>query len=149
MTLSETINEPGRKDSLVAACVQLMDEQVATKGGLSGLAIKAAYGVVKGVGPSYIPGAIERLLPAVLTALNDLWDEGLQMGDPVEHLSKNQACTADAILSITDTRIEKSKNGIVRASYSKLRKSVKGDVEAAVPDLAKIINSHTSPSAFL
>lgn len=145
MALSEQMTDQAIQASLVAACSQLMDEQVSAKTGLSGLAIKAAYGVVKGVGPSYISGAIQRLLPSVLTALNPLWDEGLQTGNPVEHLSQNQSRTADAILSITDTRIEKSKNGIVRTSYSKLRKSIKVDVETAIPDLARILDSHTNP----
>ncbi|HEY9659067.1 MAG TPA: hypothetical protein V6C65_11490 [Allocoleopsis sp.] len=142
MGLSDKIHDQTVRANLVADCAKLMDEQVAAKNGISGLALKAAYGVVKGVGPTYIPGALHRLLPDALAALDPMWNEGIQLGDPVQHLIDNRSRTADTLLSITDTKIEKSKNGAVRASYSKLRKSVKGDVEEAVPGLAKILGTH-------
>jgi hypothetical protein len=142
MALSDTLSNPATTQNLVADCVKLIDEQVAAKGGLSGLALKAAYGVVKGVEPSYISGAIQRLLPEALAALDPMWNEGIQSGDPVQHLIQNSDRTADTLLSVTDHKIEKAKNGVVRASYSKLRTSVKGDVEAAVPGLAQILGTH-------
>lgn len=142
MSLSDQISDQNTKANLVADCAKLMDEQVAAKSGISGLALKAAYGVVKGIEPSYISGAIERLLPEALAALDPIWSEGVQLGDPVQHLSQNRSRTADMLLSITDAKIEKSKNGAVRASYNKLRKSVKNDVEEAVPGLATILGNH-------
>ncbi len=142
MGLSDKIGDQTTRKNLAADCAKLMDEQVAAKGGISGLALKAAYGVVKGVEPSYISGAIQRLLPDALAALDPMWDEGVQSGDPVQYLTQNRARTADMLLSITDTKIEKSNNGVVRASYNKLRKSVKSDVEEAVPGLAKILGTH-------
>ncbi|GAB4459424.1 MAG: hypothetical protein OHK0037_04820 [Elainellaceae cyanobacterium] len=142
MALSDTLSDPTTTQNLVADCVKLIDEQVAAKGGISGLALKAAYGVVKGVEPSYISGAIQRLLPEALAALDPMWNEGIQSGDPVQHLIQNRDRTADTLLSVTDHKIEKAKNGVVRASYGKLRTSVKGDVEAAVPGLAQILGTH-------
>lgn len=142
MGLSETLNDQTIQSGIVDDCTKLIDTQVAAKSGLSGLALKATYGVVKGAGAGYIPGAIGRILPDVFTALDPIWNEGLQTGDPVGHLIQNQERTADMVLSVTDARIAKSNNGIVRSSYNKLRQSVKGDVEAAVPGLAKILGTH-------
>jgi hypothetical protein len=142
MGLNDTLQNQSTRDSIVADCVKLMDEQVAAKNGISGLALKATYGVVKGVGAGYIPGAIDRLLPQVFAALDPMWEEGVQNGDPVAHLTQNRSRTADTLLSITDAKIEKTDNGVVRASYNKLRKSVRGDVEEAIPGLAKIIDTH-------
>lgn len=142
MGLSDQVSDQTTQSNLIADCTKLMDEQVAAKNGLSGLALKAAYGVVKGIEPGYIPGAIQRLLPEALVALDPMWDEGIQSGDPVQHLIQNRSRTADMLLSITDSKIEKSSNGVVRASYNKLRKSVKNDVEEAVPGLAKILGTH-------
>ena len=144
MGLSETIQDQAVRANIAQDCSQLMDEQVATKSGISGLAIKATYGVVKGVGAGYIPGAIERLLPEAFVALDPMWTEGVQSGDPVEHLIQNRSRTADMILSVTDAKIEKSSNKIVRSSYNKLRKSVKSDVEESVPGFAKIIGNYAS-----
>lgn len=142
MGLSDGIRNPDTRASVVADCVQLMDEQVAAKGGLGGLALKATYGAVKGIEPGYIPGAIQRLLPEAIAAIEPIWDEGLQAGNPVQYLSDNRSRAADMLLSTTDARIEKAKNGVVRASYNKLRKSVKTDIEEAVPGLAKILDTH-------
>lgn len=142
MGLSDQIKDPQVRSSIAADCAKLIDEQVAAKGGLSGLALKATYGVVKGLGANYVVGAIERLLPDVLVALDPIWNEGVAAGNPVEHLATHPTETADRVLSVTDARIQKTNNGVVRGAYNKLRQSVKQDVEAAVPDLAKIIGQY-------
>jgi len=143
MALIKLAKDETVKARLVQDCTVLIDQQVAAKNGLSGLALKTAYKVVNGVGPTYIPGAIGRLLPEVLSALDPLWAEGLQTGDPVAYLTQNGSITADTILSVTDARIKHS-GGVVKSSYNQLRKSVKGDVEAAVPELARLIGNHAS-----
>ncbi|MEW6491974.1 MAG: hypothetical protein AB1589_05410 [Cyanobacteriota bacterium] len=143
MGLTEGLNDPNKRASLVADCVTLIDEQVAAKGGMGGLAWKAAYGTVKGVNPSYIAGAIDRILPEILAAVEPMWNEGVQTGDPVGYLSQNSSRAADAVLSVTDARIEKSNNGVVRGAYNKLRNSAKGEVETAIPALAKILDKYT------
>ncbi len=143
MGLSDILNDQMVKDRVVADCAQLIDRQVSAKGGLGGMALKAAYGVVKGIDASYVPGAIERILPEVVSALDPMWAEGAQAGDPVAYLSQNQAQAADVILSTTDRRIAGSNNGMVKSSYAKLRQSVKGDVAGAVPGLAEVLGTHS------
>lgn len=130
--------------SIAADCTELIDIQVSAKGGISGLALKATYGVVKGVDADYVPGAIQRLLPEAIAALDPLWDEGLLAGDPVAHLTQNCDRTADTILSVTDAKIQRVKNGLICSSYNKLRKSVKSDIAAAVPGLAQILDKHVN-----
>lgn len=144
MELTSKINDTETYSRVAADCTQLMDNQVAAKGGLSGVAFKATYKVVKGIGSDYIPGAIKRLLPETLKALDPIWEEGKADGDPVAYLSAHSDRTADLILSTTDARIENNGGGIIGASYKKLRKSVKPDVAAAVPGLAQILAKHTS-----
>ncbi|PSN18952.1 hypothetical protein C7271_09815 [filamentous cyanobacterium CCP5] len=144
MGLRQAIENKPVKEAIVADCSRLIDEQVAAKTGISGMALKATYGVVKGVGKGYIPGAIGRLLPEAFAALDPMWQEAQASGDPVAYISQHRSRAADTLLSVTDHRIRNS-SGVVKGSYSKLRKSVKGDVEAAMPGLAKIIDSHTSP----
>lgn len=143
MGLTDGLNDSNKKDRLVADGVKLIDEQVSAKSGIGGMAWKAAYGAVKGVMPGYLDGAVERLLPESLAALDPMWSEGVQAGDPVQYLTQNRSRAADALLGITDARIEKTSNGIVRGSYKQLRGSAKSEVEAAVPGLAKIIDNYT------
>ena len=139
MGLSETINTPDIHTQLANDFAKLMDEQVAAKTGLGGLAIKAAYGALKGIGPGYVPRAIRNLMPNAIVAIDPLWQEGVNAGDPVIHLSDNKSQAAEILLTVTDDKIANAQNKVVIATYKKLRKSVKGDVEAAVPGLANIL----------
>ncbi|MEM9163937.1 MAG: hypothetical protein AAGC54_12825 [Cyanobacteria bacterium P01_F01_bin.4] len=142
MALSEKVKDQTIRENIASDCAKLIDDHVSAKSGLSGMALKATYSMVKGIGSDYIPGAIKRLLPQACEALDPMWLEGIQVGDPVEHLIQNRTLTADTILSVTDTRVQVTNNGIIRGAYNKLRKSVKNDVEEAVPGIAKIIGSH-------
>jgi len=139
--------DPVSWDALVSDCAKLMDEQVATKGGITGMAVKAAYSAVKGISPGYVTEATGRILPEVLSALDPIWTEGTAVGNPVDYLAQNGARTADLILGITDARVEKTNRTVVRGSYKKLRESVKKDLEAAVPRLAEIIDARLKQSS--
>lgn len=142
MALRDQVQDEETQASIAADCAQLMDQQVAAKTGISGLALKTAYKALKGIGPGYIPRALESLVPQALDALDPMWAAGLQAGNPVEHLSQNSAETADVLLGVTDNKLSVAKNKIVIATYKKIRKSVKGDVEAAVPGLAEILGNY-------
>ena len=142
MGLSETINKPDIQSKIADDCAKLMDDQVSAKKGLGGLAIKAAYGALKGIGPGYVPRAIANLMPKAIDAIDPLWQEGVGAGDPVSHLTENKTQAAEILLSVTDNKIANAKNKVVIATYNKLRNSVKGDVEEAVPGLANILNQY-------
>ena len=141
MSLGELVKDSTVRASLIADCNRLIDTQVSQKNGVSGMALKTAYRVVKGIGPTYVQGAIGRMLPSTLEALEPIWQEGVESGNPGQYLEQHRSRTADRILSVTDHRIQYSSGPIVGV-YNKLRKSVKGDVEAAVPELASILERH-------
>ncbi|MEL7333727.1 MAG: hypothetical protein AAFN12_15880, partial [Cyanobacteria bacterium J06560_2] len=140
MTLTSKIQDVAVKEAIAADCAQLIDRQVSAKSGLSGMALKAAYGVVKGIGANYVPGAIKRLLPETCAAIEPMWAEGVAKGDPVVYMGDNRDRAADLILGATDARIERTGNSLISGTYKKLRKSVKSDVVAAVPEVAQILN---------
>ncbi|MEO1592318.1 MAG: hypothetical protein AAFU71_13655 [Cyanobacteria bacterium J06632_22] len=141
MELSQRLSDRTIRHQIAQDCTHLIDQQVSAKGGLGGFAIKAAYGVVKGIGADYVPGAVGRLLPEALSALDPVWAEGEQAGDPVQYLSNHRDLAADVILGVTDARIAKSSNKVITGAYGKLRKSIQGDVAEAVPGLAEILQN--------
>lgn len=143
MGLSEGLSDPNKKNMVVADCTKLIDEQVAAMKGVSGLALKAGYTAVRGLAPNYCAQAIAGLLPETFAALDPIWSEGIQTGDPVKHLSQNRDRTADAVLGVTDEKIEKSKNTTVKGVYNRLRNSAKKHVEDAIPNLALIVDNYT------
>ncbi|QKQ74745.1 hypothetical protein [Nostoc sp. TCL240-02] len=143
MGLSEGLLNPTKKAMVVDECCNMIEVQLASKSGMSGIALKTAFAALKGVKPGYIPYVVEQILPQCFTALDPIWSEGVQKGDPIGYLSANRSHTADALLGVTDARVKNAKRQIVRGTYEKLRGSAKKHVEEAIPDLAKVIDNYT------
>jgi hypothetical protein len=142
-SLTEALTSDSKKAAVVEDCLELIDSEVADKGGLSGLAIKAGYGVVKGIKPGFIKQAVSDLLPDFATALQPIYDEAKSKSKPVaDYMKDNSARVADALLAITDAKAQRSKSGAVKGTYEKLRGSAKKNVEAAVPRLGKMVEKH-------
>ena len=144
-SLSETLIQDSKKTAVVDDCCTLIDAEVADKGGISGLAIKAGYAAVKNIKPGFIKHAVADLLPEFARALDPLYQEALREQRPVAaHFSANASRAADALLTITDTKASHSKSGLVKGTYEKLRGSAKKNVESAVPRLGALIARHTA-----
>ncbi|WP_437578204.1 DUF6918 family protein [Sorangium sp. So ce887] len=144
MGLSETLLDANKKSRVIADCCTLVDEEVASKGGLSGLAVKAGYAAVKGIKPGFIAQVVEKLLPEFAKKLDPLWVEAAGSGNASSYLTTNRSRVADALLSVTDEKAKTSTSGVVRGTYEKLRGSAKKNVEDAVPRLAQLIQKHAS-----
>ncbi|MEH1827943.1 MAG: hypothetical protein V7L22_21860 [Nostoc sp.] len=143
MGLSDGLLNPTKKAMVIEDCCNMIEGQLASKSGMSGIALKTAFAALKGIKPGYIPYVVEQILPQCFTALDPIWSKGIEKGDPIEYLSVNRSDTADALLGVTDARVKSAKRPIVRGTYEKLRGSAKKHVEEAVPDLAKVINNYT------
>lgn len=144
MGLGDALNDSTKKPAIVADCCSLVDEEVASKSGLSGLAVKAGYAAVKGVKPGFITEVVNRLLKDFADQLDPLWEEGKKKGDPTAHFVANKSKVADALLSVTDEKAKSAKSAVVRGTYEKLRGSAKKNVEEAVPRLARLLQKHVA-----
>ncbi len=143
--LVEALGAPDKKRIVVRDCVSLIDEEVADKGGLTGLAVKAAYRTVKGLRPDFIERAVEAMLPDFAKNLEPLWDRRAAEApsEPMDrYLSRHAAQAADALLSVSDVRAARSDKGIVRATYERLRPTGKRHVEEAMPRLGRLLDRH-------
>ena len=144
-TLPEVLTSEAKKPGVVEDCCALIDAEVKDKGGISGLAIKAGYGAIKGVKPGFVKNVVSDLLPEFARALDPLYQEAQTAGQPVgAFFASRSDRVAEALLAITDAKAQKSKNGLVKGTYDKLRASAKKNVEAAVPRLGRMLESHTS-----
>ena len=143
--LTEALTTESKKSAVVDDCVALIDAEVADKGGLTGLAIKAGYGTVKGIKPGFVRQVVSDLLPEFAHALEPIYQEARAHGQGVrDYLSANATRVADALLAITDDKARRAKSAMVKGTYEKLRGSAKKNVEAAVPRLAGVIEKHSS-----
>jgi uncharacterized protein DUF6918 len=142
-SLTESLISDTKKAAVVDDTCALIDAEVADKGGISGLAIKAGYSAVKNIKPGFIRHAVEDMLPEFASVLDPLYQEAKTGGKPVAaHFSANAGRAADALLKITDGKVQHSKSGLVKGTYEKLRGQARKNVEAAVPRLGRLIEKH-------
>jgi hypothetical protein len=147
-TLTEILLVPGTRPKVVADCARLVDEEVDSKGGLSGLAIKGAYMVVKAVKPGFINEAIEHMLDDFVRRLEPFHTEAQQKSEPIgPFLSARAGAVAEALLAISDERAARAKNQTVKKAYEKLRPTGKKNVEAAVPRIGRLVAKYASGSS--
>ncbi len=143
--LTETLTSESKKGAVIEDCVALIDAEVADKGGLTGLAIKAGYKTIQGIKPGFVKQVVTDLLPEFAQALDPLWAEAKAQGQNLrQHFDANATRVADALLGITDEKAKRSKSGMVKGTYEKLRGTAKKNVEAAVPRVAVMIEKHAS-----
>ena len=144
-SLRELLGGPDKRGRLIDDSLRVLDAEVADKSGLSGIAIKTAYKVVKGVSPGFLRDVVDHLLNDFLDGLDPLYQEATSKGiKPRQHLQANPSRVADALLGITDRRAQRAKNQMVKATYEKLRGSAAKHVEAAVPRLGELFERHTA-----
>ena len=142
-SLVEKLTAEAKKKDVVKDCCDLIDAEVKDKGGISGLAIKAGYGAVKGVKPGFVEKFVDDLLPEFAKALEPMYDEATSKSEPVAaYFAKNSEKVADALLAITDAKAARAKSGAAKGAYDKLRGSAKKNVEAAVPRLGKLVEKY-------
>ena len=144
-TLTEILLVPGTRPKVIADCVRLIEEEVDSKGGLSGIAIKGAFMVVKAVKPGFINEAVDHMLDDFVRRLEPFHTEAQQKNEPIgPFLNARAGTVADALLAISDERAARAKNQGVKKAYDKLRPSAKKNVEAAIPRLGRLIAKYTA-----
>lgn len=144
--LKEALLGDARLQVVVADVQGLIDAEVADKKGASGIAVKAGYGAVKKVGPSIVPDAIEGLLPGFVAKLEPYWaDFGSTGGSSfAEYLTAREDEVADALLGVTDERIEASSKSAIKKVYATMRPSAKKNVIEALPRLGALVEQHAT-----
>ncbi len=143
-SLTEVLADPSKRKRVVDDGVAMIEAEVADKGGLSGIAIKTAFGMVQKVKPGFVGGTLNHLLDDFAKKVDPFWLDCLnQKAEPRAFFVKNGASVADALLSITDGRA-KNASGPIRNTYDKLRPEAQKHVVAAMPRLADLLRKHAS-----
>jgi hypothetical protein len=147
-TLREILESGNKRSAVVDDACKVLDLEVADKGGIAGLAIKAAYKVVQGISPGFIRQVVDHLLNEFLDALDPVYQEALVKGEPPgKYLRSNSGRIADALLAVTDKRAENAQRAVIKKTYEKLRPSAKRHVEDAAPRLAEMVERHAPAAA--
>lgn len=121
-TLREMIGSGEKRKAVIDDALRVLDAEVDDKSGFSGVAIKTAYKVVKGISPGFIRKVVDDLLNEFLDALDPIYQEALQKKvAPGSYLEVNAGRMAEALLAITDRRAARTKQALLKKTYDRLR----------------------------
>ena len=144
-SLVEVIKDASKRRQVIDDCATLIDGEVSDKGGLSGLAIKAAYASVKGLRPGMIPMAMDGLLDDFSSKVEPYWQKCQAEGaNPRVYFTQRKGEIANALLGITDARAQKTPHKVLKSAYEKLRPQAVDHIGSAMPRLADLIQKHAS-----
>ncbi|HHH30902.1 MAG TPA: hypothetical protein ENK57_21510, partial [Polyangiaceae bacterium] len=62
-SLKDALSDDTKRNAVIDACVQLVDDEVQKKKGLGGMVIKGGYKAIKGISPGFIRKVVDKLLP--------------------------------------------------------------------------------------
>jgi hypothetical protein len=142
-SLKERLGQDPKRKAVVTDACEVLDQEVADKSGLSGIAIKGAYSIVKGIKPGFVQEVVDGLLDDFLDALDPLYREAVEKQQPPgRFLAANGERAANALLAITDDRAARSSRAVIRKTYDKLRPTAIKHVSAAAPRLGQLLDRH-------
>ncbi len=140
------LTDRSKRPRLLSDCERLIEEEVASKGGLSGLAIKGAFAVVQRIKPGIVREAMDSLLDDFVRRLEPFFAAHVAAGGlPAAFgaaLGQKGAAVADALLGITDEKAKRAKNMTLKSAYEKLRPQAKKHVEEAIPRVGRTLGPH-------
>ena len=132
-----------KRQQIIGDACTVLDQEVADKSGLGGIAVKAAYAVVKSIKPGFMRQAVDHLLDEFLDVLSPIIEEAKEKNvKPSSLILENRSKMANSLLAVTDRRAEKADNAVVRKSYDKLRPAAQKHVEAAAPRVAQLVDKY-------
>ncbi len=145
-SLPDLLLRPEVRRLVIDGCVAVVEREVASKRGLGGTAIKAGFAVVSKVKPGFVREVVSNLLPDFTVALDPMYgeaarecgeaDESAVADSFVRRVERERARAAEALLGVTDRKIENARPGLQKA-YARLRPSAREHVEAALPSLVQ------------
>lgn len=144
--LKSIIEDEGDRELMIRDCVALINSEVKSKSGFSGMAVKAAFALVKAIKPRILEESVDGLIDDFVEALQPYYEAYQNDGNPGSletYLDQRGERVAESLLGITDRRAERASNKTMVKAYKKLRPKGKVHVEQAVPGIGRVLDRHT------
>ena len=142
MSVSAVLADPARRAAVVADVARLVEAEVTTRGGLSGMALRAGYTGFQRLRPGILLVVIDRLVPHFAVALDPLWDKAVASGDADAWFRAEGGTVADALLGVTDAIAARATNRPLVGLYQSLRGQARPHVVAAAARLPALLRAH-------
>lgn len=143
--LKQKLDEVER-ELVISDTVKLIDDEVASKGGLGGRVLKTGYkGVKKLKNGRMIEKAVDHLLDdfaEALAPLHESYRESGEQGGFETYLKSHSDAASTALLAITDGKVERAESRVVASTYKSLRGQAEKHVKDALPGVGRLIDKH-------
>jgi len=140
--LKDVLLDPEKRPAVINDCCALVEGEVARKKGVSGLAIKGGYKVVKAMRPRMIPETVDFLLDDFVENMEPIVEAHDGSGPVGKYLESRKKDVAGALLAITDKKAERSRNKAVKKVYYKLRPMGEKNVMEGVPAVGRLVEKY-------
>lgn len=141
-TLVSVLQDPARKAAVVRDAEALLEKEVAARGGLSGMAIRAGFATLKKVKPGIVREAFDVLLPSFAPAVDPHFATARASGDVKAYFVAHAGRIANDLLAVTDARAARARNRMLVKVYQGLRPEAERNVVIAMPGLAELCDKH-------
>ena len=143
-TLQELFLNEQNFPRLVADTKELVNGELANKGGISGTALKAAFKAITAFAAGYYDHAITTMLPDMIVQLDPYWaafgaSGGADFGD---YLAKRGDEVSASLLTVTDDMAQRSGRAAVVKAYQMVRGGASKNIEAALPALGAMVQKY-------
>lgn len=143
MSFTDSLLDPAKRPQVVQSLSTVIDQEVESKSGLGGMALKTAFASAKKMKEGIVPKGTDAMLPDIASALEPFWNaKGDQ--DFGSYLSSRSGEVADALLAVADAKAESPDNAAIAKLYKPIRGKARGYVEEALPRLAGAITPFVS-----
>ena len=143
-TLQEILLAPDTQPHVVDDCQKLIEEELATKSGVSGTAVKVAYKTANTFKAGYIKAKVEQLVPELAVQLEPFWADFSASGSSGfgDYLVKRGDEVSEALLAVTDAHATHSDRPIIVKAYKTVRGGAAKHITAALPNLGAMVQKY-------
>ena len=143
-TLPEILLTPDTQPQVAADCMKLIEQEVSSKSGVSGTAVKLAYKAASTLKPGYLQFTVESLIPDMADKLQPYWADFVGSGASGfgDYLAKRSDEVSESLLSVTDARAEVCERPTILKAYRAVRGGAAKHVVAALPNLGSLVQKY-------
>lgn len=143
MQLADILLAEDYRDTVVDRITEVIEQQVANRKGLSGAGLRTAMKMAKSARPDILPTAVNRLLPEFCEALEPHFQQFQDSDEADFHafVMAREDAVAEDMLAVTDRKADASTNKTFKKMYKQLRGSAGGEIRAALPHLAQLVQA--------
>ncbi len=145
-SLQDILTADDIRRAVVDDCCQLIEDEVRSKRGMRGMALKAGFKAFKKFKPGALPMAVNNLLPEFAGIVDPYYQQHLESGkggSVAGTLLNRRREVADSMLAITDRRAQRFERGLIKKTYGKLRPMAQRHTEDAIPGVCRLIDKYT------